>query len=406
MNISNSIDEKKRNTVELLFFAFFIPWVAIVILSESTYNTIIPVQITQIGRLMLPLCLVFLKLFLFDKHKFTHLMLILSGLTLILVQGMLLTGKDDILLSTLLVIAAYKMDFKKILKAYLCVSSIMVVILTASAVAGIIPNIVNHQRGMTRYALGSIWCTDYAARIFFLLVILLYLYSAKMRFYHWIGVLAVAVIVYKCTYGRLDFTCMVLAIVLFFLHEQIEKKENENKLKSFWISLWEKLAPVLAPAAAVIMTLLTVLYSPDNKLLSKLNDLLSTRLQLGKSAFTDIGVTVLGQEVKWIGMGYVVDDSTPEGYNFVDCSYLNILFASGLIVAIALIVLLSYMAYRNRKDTRFVLVIALISLNCMISHHLIEVAYNPIWVALLAVMPIVSENKKDDPSSLQCPDHG
>ncbi len=384
MNISNSIDEKKRNTVELLFFAFFIPWVAIVILSESTYNTIIPVQITQIGRLMLPLCLVFLKLFLFDKHKFPQLMIILSVLTLILVQGMLLTGKDDLLLSTLLVIAAYGLDFKKILKVYLLVSSIMVVILTGSAVLGIIPNIVSHQRGVTRYALGSIWCTDYAARIFFLILIVLYLYSARMKFYHWIGVLAVAFTVYKFTNGRLDFSCMVLAIVLFFIHEQIVKKDQGNRIKTFWNTMWEKLAPVLAPAAAVFMTLLTVLYSSDNKILSKINDILSTRLQLGKSAFTTIGITPFGQEVTWVGMGYVVDDSTPKGYNFVDCSYLNILFALGVIVAIAVVALLSYMAYRNRKDTRFVLVIAMISLNCMIAHHLIEVAYNPFWAVILA----------------------
>lgn len=395
MNITNNIDEKKRNTVELLFFAFFIPWVAILILSNSTYTTIIPVQITQTGRLMLPLCLVFLKLFLFDKHKFPQLMIILSVITLLLMQCMLLTGNNDnLLLSTLLVIAAYKMDFKKILKVYLCVSSIMVVILTISAVTGVIPNIVNHQHGATRYALGSVWCTDYAARIFFLLLIFLYLYSAKMKFYHWIGVLAVVLAVFLATFGKLDFGCMILAIAVFFLHESMEKKEPENRFKVFWHSMWEKLAPVLTPAAAVIMTLLSLLYSSDNKLLSKLNDILSGRLQLGNKAFSNIGVTIFGQDIEWVGMGYVVDDSIPKGYNFVDCSYLNILFALGLIVAIGMVALLSYMAYKNRKDTRFVLVIALISLNCMIAHHLIEVAYNPFWAVLLAA-PICTSISKD-----------
>ena len=56
-------------------------------------------------------------------------------------------------------------------------------------------------------------------------------------------------------------------------------------------------------------------------------------------------------------MGNHTNDMVPEGYNFVDCSYLNILFTFGIILALAAIAAHAFLAYKNRKDLRFVLVI-------------------------------------------------
>ena len=388
MNVSNSIDEKKRNPGELLFFALFIPWIAFCFLCESTFSY---KYFEDLGsfylllKIVFPMLIVSVKLLLLDKLDLLRKLALFLALALAFAQCIALTYCDDLILCVILVIGAFGIDFKKILKVYLFETLLLVAFTTIAAITGLIPHIISHQRGVTRYSLGAIWCTDYAARIFFLILVVLYLYSARMKIYHWIGVFAVACVVFIFTFGKLDFACMVIAIAVFFLHELIQKKEQENKCRTTWNSIWEKLAPFFTPVAAAIMTILTLLYSSDNAILSKLNNALSSRLSLGHRAFSEIGVTILGQEVEWIGMGGVTNDVAPKGYNFVDCSYLNILFTFGILIAVALIALHAYMAYSHRKDLRFVIVIAMVSLNCIVAHHFIEVAYNPFWVALLAV---------------------
>ena len=168
------------------------------------------------------------------------------------------------------------------------------------------------------------------------------------------------------------------------------KSSRIDKLKDIWKTFLEKGAVFFTPCAAVLMTILTLVYSSSNSIMDKLNHALSGRLDLGHRAFSDIGVTLFGQEVKWVGMGNHTNDMVPEGYNFVDCSYLNILFTFGIILALAAIAAHAFLAYKNRKDLRFVLVIAFISLNCIVAHHFTELAYNPFWAAMFAAMPAAS----------------
>lgn len=391
MDTVKNIDEKTRNWGEILFFSFFIPWIGLVILSQTAFYGVYLYKYFSVWEVLihfLPILFVSVKVLAFDKIPLIPKLLLLLGFFIVVAQFFNITFDDDLLLAAVLIFSSFGIDFKKILKIHLLESVIITLIGTISSLVGIIPNISYHKDGITRYALGSIWCTDYSAKYFFMILVCLYLYSKKMRWFHWIGLLALSSGVFAVTFGRLDFICMILAIAAFFLHEQLEKKDDTVKFKSIWKNLLEKLSPVFTPAAAVLMTLLTIAYSPSNSLLQKINLTLSRRLDLGKSAFSDIGFTAIGQDVKWVAMGGTMTNKAPEGYNFVDCSYLNILFTFGVLAILILIAAHAYMAYANRKDHRFVLVIALISLNCIVAHHFIEVAYNPFWAALLAITPV------------------
>ena len=392
MNTVDSIENKSRNVGEILFFSLFIPWIAMVILSQTTlFGAYIYYHCYGLWDVFLhfvPLFIVILKVLLVDKIDLVKKLLLLLLLSVVTVQFLNITYDDDLFLCVLFVVSAYGIDFRKILKTYLIESVILTAITTFAAVVGWIPNIVNHQYGHTRYALGSIWCTDYSAKIFFLLLVCLYLYSKKMKWFHWIGIIAICSTVFTFTFGKLDYSCMLLAIAVFFFHEWMQK--NSGKLKEKWEVLLEKLAVLFTPCAVLLMTVITLVYTPSNSVLFKMNKMLSGRLGLGHNAFSNIKFNMIGQDIVWVGMGYISNDSVPEGYNFVDCSYLNILFTFGLLVILALIAAFVYLAYKNKKDHRFILVVALISLNCMVAHHFIELAYNPFWAALLASMPVVS----------------
>ena len=401
MDTVKSIDEKSRNWGEILFFSFFIPWVGLVILSQTAFYGVYLYKYFSVWEIFLhflPILIVSVKVLAFDKIPLIPKLLLLLGFFTVVAQFFNITFDDDLLLAAVLIVGSYGIDFKKILKIYLLESVIITLISTISSLVGIIPNITYHKEGITRYALGSIWCTDYSAKFFFMLLICLYLYSKKMKWFHWIGLLALSSVVFAVTFGRLDFICMILALAAFFLHELLEKKDDSAKLKAIWKNTLKKLSPVFTPAAAALMTLLTVAYSSSNSILQKINLTLSRRLDLGKSAFSDIGISAIGQDVKWVGMGGTMTNKAPEGYNFVDCSYLNILFTFGILTILILIAAHSYMAYKNRKDLRFVLAIALISLNCIVAHHFIEVAYNPFWAAMFAITPastLLNSSEKD-----------
>lgn len=391
MDTVNSIDSKNRNLGEILFFSLFIPWIAMVILTQTTLYGKYLYKINSTWEILihfLPLCVVTIKVLLVDKLELIPKLLTLLILYTVFAQFIRITYDDDLLLCVLFVISAYGIDFRKILKAYLLEAAILTAITTFASLIGWIPNIINHQYGRTRYAMGSIWCTDYAAKFFFMLLICLYLYSKKMKWFHWVGLLAICTTVFAITFGKLDFICMLLAIALFFFHELLQK--HSGKLKETWEKLLEKCAVLFTPCAALLMTIITLVYTPSNSILFKLNKLLSGRLILGRNAFSNIKFTLIGQDIVWVGMGNISNDLVPKDYNFVDCSYLNILFTFGLLVILALIAMSVYLAYKNRKDHHFVLVVALISLNCMVAHHFIELAYNPFWVAILASMPIAS----------------
>lgn len=394
MNKVEHLGDKQHNYGEILFFALFIPWIACIILAETTLYGEFLCHLDTLWLLLMyffPFGLVSIKLLLFDKMELAYKTLLLLVMCIFGFQFFNVVWNPDLYLTVLCIVAAYGIDFRKILRVYLIESVLLVCMYTTLAIVGVIPNIINHQHGMTRYAFGSIWCTDYSAKFFFMLLICLYLYSKKMRWFHWIGLVALSSVVFYFTFGKLDFICMMLALAVFFFHEQLQKQATSSKLKVFWQKLLERLAPLFTPIAAIIMTGLTLAYSPSISILQKLNDTLSGRLRLGHRAFSEIGMSLFGQDVTWIGMGNVSNDQVPEGYNFVDCSYLNILFTFGIFAALIAIGVFAYIAFHNRKDLHLVLVVAFISLNCIVAHHFAEMAYNPFWLVILAKKPEYSE---------------
>ncbi len=393
-DLNLGLDDSKMR--EIFFFFFFIPWIAFLILNETTFSGTF---LANLGTFFLffkyivPLVFVLIKLFLFDKMKVTSKLLLSVIIFLLLVQLCLITIEDTLYYLSLGIVAAYGINFKKILKVYLWDSVILVIFYTSLAIVGIIPNAVYCSEGVTRYAFGSIWCTDYSAKIFFMILICLYLYSKRMKWFHWILLCLPIAVVFYYTRCKLDLICNILSVIVFYLHEYLTKKDNNFKLKVFWNCCLRKLSVWFTPIAVTVITLLTLAYSPNNALLEKINLTITERLRLGKAAFSSIGLSLFGSDVRWIGKTDYLSNPSLE-YNFVDCSYLHLLFKFGIVATIIFISVFVLLAYRNRMDLRFVLVVALVSLNCVIAHHFIDLAYNPFWLILFADVACMQSDSK------------
>ena len=128
---------KQKKQGEIFFFALFIPWIALTILSETTvsylFSDVADYIVGLLKSTILPVCLVLVNLFLFNKTSTIKKLLALCVVVLLTSQCFLVTYHDDLLLCACLVIASANIDFKKILKVYLLVSLVLAAATTVSA---------------------------------------------------------------------------------------------------------------------------------------------------------------------------------------------------------------------------------------------------------------------------------
>ena len=99
----------------------------------------------------------------------------------------------------------------------------------------------------------------------------------------------------------------------------------------------------------------------------------------------EYGFRLFGQYVKMVGNGSTTEITT-KYYFFIDCSYLYVGLQYGLIFLLAVLLIYVLCCRKYQNDRYFLLTIVLISINCMIAHHLLEIAYNPFALALFAKM--------------------
>ncbi len=98
------------------------------------------------------------------------------------------------------------------------------------------------------------------------------------------------------------------------------------------------------------------------------------------------GMTLFGQSIKMVGNGGTTKISASQ-YFFIDCSYLYIFLRYGVFFLLITLAVYMMCCKKFQNDPYFIVVIILISINCMIAHHIIELTYNPFALALFATAP-------------------
>ena len=122
-------------------------------------------------------------------------------------------------------------------------------------------------------------------------------------------------------------------------------------------------------------------YDSTNAVYARVNSLLSGRLRLGYQAIADYGVTLFGHPIEWIG--FALGTAPDKAYNYVDCSYLQVMLEYGVVFLI-LIVLLYSLAIRKaiakkRYDLCWILLFILIF--SITEPRLADLAFNPFVLA-------------------------
>ena len=135
------------------------------------------------------------------------------------------------------------------------------------------------------------------------------------------------------------------------------------------------------------------LYSEENPLLSIVNRLLNNRLYFGKKGLDVYGLSILGRYIPMKGNGGTTKEVIH--YFFLDSSYMYILLQYGAVVFGIVLLIFCIMNFRARarRDWAFLIIVAVIAIQCIVEHHMMAVQYDPFLFALLVVWKGTEKNK-------------
>lgn len=352
------------------------------------------------------MCLVFaviilaIKIFFFDVYTFKQFICISVMLALSIIV-LLKSGYFWPFLWVYMMVSAKDIPFRKILCIYLLMNVTIMGLAFIASLMGIIENLAYTKQDWNsfRYSFGCVYTTDFAAHIFFIILVAFYLYQSSVRWYHYVLTCSAAGFIYYYCYAKLDTICILLMVLFFGGYHVLQLQSSKERVivpgiekdifvfkrtRAYlrWKGIWMKISLVSMPVLAVLMYYLSNSYSEENDFLETINETITGRLALGKKGLNDYGISLFGQDVPMVGFGG--STTIEEEYFFIDSSYLNILLRYGILFLMMVFIIYSAICYKNRKDTVLILSIVLLAISCFIDHHMMEEAYNPLTYALFA----------------------
>ena len=355
------------------------------VIMTSVLNKTLP-QLPTI--LLIGVALVLSLRFLFIKNFSTSF--IVSGILLIITSlcVFLQTGATNFLLYSLLILLLYDVDVDVILKTYVFIAGSIVIGIFVLSIIGFLPNLqfaqVRSSGLVIRNSFGFIYPTDFASHCFYLFIAWGYLLREK---YIWLRVavgVALSAFIIKFCDARLNSMSILVAVIIFL----VMYYTNEKKFKVYYI------LPYSAAIFSSLMFYLSSHFSFSSPFFVKLNDFFSMRLFLGKNALDTYKLHLFGtNNVKFIGYGGTTESVL--SYNYVDSSYIQMLFYYGIVPVVLLVlvyVLASIKIYKEGK-VLLLMLLSLITINCMIEAFWIRPGYNIFMFTLFASLVSVNEIK-------------
>lgn len=365
--------------------------VSVVVFFNTISTTMLDRTFFQVKVNFLFLIVLLLGLRFLYKMRVSYKYLILS--ILLLLSGVLVyfqTNRLNFLVYSMLLVLLVNVDMKVVLRNYVVVAGILVVGVFLLSLVGMVPNLQYNRAGVIRNSFGFIYPTDFASHCFYLFLAISYLLKDKFIWTRSLfGVLLSAFIIKYCD-ARLNALSILLATIIFIYFYY----SNGKKLKIF------ALLPYSAVVFASTVTYLSYKFSWSNPFLVSINKLITGRLALGRNAFDTFGVHLFGtRNVQFIGSGGKTESVI--GYNYVDSSYVQMLFTYGIVPVVILIIIYVVASRKQYKDGQYLLVaiLSLIAFNCMIEAFWFVPTYN-IFMFLLFTTNTFSKKESNDITKL------
>lgn len=372
-------------TGQQLYIGSLLAYLTVAFLQNTTFSSFIGSRPFNLTTYIIFVILVF-KIFFYDRYQFSTNVII--GTCLLLAIIVWWRTKSNLILAVASLVLAMKgVDFDRVVCLSLQLNFWLLVAVIACAVTGIISNLAfaAAERG-TRYALGVIYPTDFAARVLYILLADAYLNYQSLTWRRYAIYAVIAVAVKQVTDARLNFACMLLMIPVLAFAKYAETQRSQNKQSSIakLISIYWVATPVLAATALFG----TILFDPANQIEVQIDHLLSGRLTFGHMATEKYPLTLLGQPVVEHGFGNNISlfRNGAAHYMFIDSSFVRLFTVYGMITAVIIIGVMMYISIKQTHYGHYALpaILLIVTLSAVVEQHLLEPTYN-IW--LLALIP-------------------
>lgn len=369
-NFGKKIEQRFPKLPSILFFLSF----SIYTISQYLGGTLFKINGQFIFHLMtLATLLAILKIILFDKISNIYKLLTITIILLLYAAGK--NSYDfNLYYYAFFIFSARDIDFKLILRWFIALLVSLISITVLSAVFHLIPTLAigRTNSSVLRLSLGSIYPSDFAARIFHLMVAYAALRKFNFNLAEIISFLAISVTTFVITDTKLDLILMLCLIISIVAFPTI--KALFSKISPYVINLLVSLF--------IIFNLgLAYFYSSTNPIFRKLDSLLTGRLSLGHIGFKDYNATLYGQFVYQNGWGGL--HGTITNYFYIDSSLVRTLLMQGIIAYIFILwlILRNVRKFSTNRQYSLLLALLFIVLNSAIDQHLIELSFNFIFLA-------------------------
>lgn len=233
-------------------------------------------------------------------------------------------------------------DVKKILKVYLiatiagCVLNVLISIFTKYTF-----NQETARYGVTRirYGLGFYWVT-FLSHYFYSIVFIYILYKQKLTNVDYVWIMIINILLFVANDTKAVFLFTILLLIIEFI---LNRKYNEIIYNIFGVMTMFSFI-----LGGLTSFLLSYFYDETNKIMYRINEILSGRLALMHRGLERWGFNLWGQTIP-----------IKETGNTIDSSMVSMLMQNGLIVYIICIGFMTYFAYLAYKKKCLPVLIAL-----------------------------------------------
>lgn len=355
------------NVSRLIFYISFIFIVFAKFIQQTVYIEKIDFLNITTRIIIVFACIFLIFKYIIDKHStesiiYSTLILIVAGLISYITSGWYV-----IMVLAILLINMKNINIRKLIIIWIIEISILMLFIAISYKLGVIGETViswDRDTGIDRYTLGYNYTTFSSNYFFHLTIFYLYIKGNLIKYLE-LGILALLnIYLYNLTNTKSAVIYSVLAIILVVLIKKFNFSKGVSYINKFSMFV-----------GGFVAGLLTYLYKYDSAIILEINVILSGRLYYGYKGIEEYGITLFGQKITWINE--VILDSELQ-YNYIDSSYLNIMFNYGIIVL--LFVMLGYYILGKRNisnDIYYSILILIITLHSMFDPQLIEIMYNP-----------------------------
>lgn len=304
------------------------------------------------------------------------LLVALSSGVIIIVTGV--SDNNQVMLYFLNIISLSDVKKERVAKTALFTGVLLTVITVLLARLGMIEDLTYYQSGdhdseRIRRSMGFIYPTNFAATIFYLLLIVFYLYKGKLNIFNFCLYLYAAYFVKKYCDARLSMIMILLIIAVSFCYTV--RKNNHSP------SMLMKAGLILSMPIGTVLTYgLLFYYSRGGKTADKLNALLSSRLSIGYRLLNEYGIKPFGQYIEQYGNGGTTDSVVQMHgeYTFIDMSFQRIPQVYGLIAFVVISVFVVYTTKKHIDAGQYLIpvILAIASINSIVDQHFVDFSNN------------------------------